>query len=120
MREDEFLHAQLVLPLYIFLFVLVSFFELCYQLWSVYTCCGFPGVVTCGISFPLDQVMDLASSALWFLIQDLFYFIFWFSIDKVRWRSGNVMSLMGHNGARRAPRGLLWVSGSVYYVTRGK
>jgi len=53
----------------------------------------FPGAVTCGESFPLDQVVELAPAA---LSADFLYFfglVLFFSIDKVRWRSGEVWAM---------------------------
>ncbi len=53
----------------------------------------FPGTVTCGKSLPLDQVMEFAPSALSVDFLYFFSFVFFFSIDKVRWRSGEVRAM---------------------------
>ncbi len=51
---------------------------------------GFPGAVTCGKTFPLDQVMEFAPPSLSAYLLYFFDFIFFFSIDKVRCWSGIV------------------------------
>ena len=52
---------------------------------------AFPGVVTSGISFPFDEVY--VSSSLSFVSDYCFYFIFVFSLNKVRWRTQVVSSV---------------------------
>ena len=50
----------------------------------------FPRVVTVRVSFPFDQVLECSRPSMASMIDDLFHFIFFFSVDKVRWRSGEV------------------------------
>jgi hypothetical protein len=69
------------------------FFVLLDQVFCLYFFCRFPGIVTCGISFPLDQVVYLVPSSFLFHVQYLFYFVFFFAIDQIWWWSGKVRAV---------------------------
>ncbi len=55
---------------------------------------GFPHTVTHGKSLPLDVVLYLMPSASAMRVKYLFYFIFGFSLDQIRWQLGIVGSIM--------------------------
>src|SRR6266702_8573024 len=75
-------------------FVGVSAIEVGDKFWGVFQMLHrFPGAVARGETFPLYQVMEFAPSA---LSADFLYFlgfVLLFSIDKVRWRSGEVRAV---------------------------
>ena len=50
----------------------------------------FPDVVTFGIPFPFDEVLEHSGSSMTSVVNNMFHLIFLFSIDKVRWWSGEV------------------------------
>ena len=62
------------------------------QIWRVDLVSGFPHIVTFGVSFPFDEILELLRPSVTSVIQDVFYFILFFSTDKVRWGSGEVWS----------------------------
>jgi hypothetical protein len=55
--------------------------------------CGFPCVVTFGVSFPLYEVLERARPSMTSVAEDTLHFILLFSVDKVRWWSGEVFSV---------------------------
>ena len=57
---------------------------------------GFPGVVTFGVSFPFDEILERSGSSMTSVAEDTLHFIFFFSSDKVRWWSGEVRAV--HSG----------------------
>jgi hypothetical protein len=59
----------------------------------MYRVSRFPDVVTFGISFPLDQILEFLISSKVMITVDELHLIFFFSSDKVRWWSGEVWSM---------------------------
>ena len=55
--------------------------------------CWFPCVVAIRVSNQFDQVLELLIMSVISVIDDTFYFIFFFPIDKVRWWSGEVRAV---------------------------
>jgi hypothetical protein len=53
----------------------------------------FPSVVTFGVPFPLDQILQVLMMSPSPVSMDLFHFIFLFSINQIRWRSGEVRAM---------------------------
>jgi len=53
----------------------------------------FPCVVAFGISFPFDEVLKFSGLSELSVCDDLFYFVFIFSVDEVRWWSGEVWAM---------------------------
>ena len=60
---------------------------------SMHLVSWFPCVVTFGVSFPLDEILESSSPTMTSVVDDAFYFIFLFSINQVRWWSGEVRSV---------------------------
>jgi len=52
-----------------------------------------PGVVTFGVPFPFDEVLEHSGSSMTLVVDDTFHFIFLLSIDKVRWWLGEVRAM---------------------------
>jgi hypothetical protein len=50
----------------------------------------FPSVVTFGVTFPFDEVLQSFVMSPSPVAADLFYFIFFFAINQIRGRSGEV------------------------------
>src|SRR6266702_3788453 len=72
----------------------VSAIEVGDKFWGVFQVLhGLPRTVTRGESFPLDEIVELAPSALSVDFLYFFGFVLFFSIDKVRWRSGKVRAV---------------------------
>src|SRR6266702_3572338 len=75
-------------------FLRISAIEVGDKFWGVFQMLHrFPGAVARGESFPLDQVVEFTSSALSADFLHFFGFVFFFSIDKVRWRSGEIRAV---------------------------
>ena len=55
--------------------------------------CWFPCVVTFGVSLPFDEILQPFQSSELSVCDDSFYFVFFFSIDKVRRWSGEVWAV---------------------------
>ena len=53
----------------------------------------FPCVVTFRVPFPFDEILELSSPAMTSVVNNLFYFIFLFTLNQVRWWSGEVGSV---------------------------
>jgi len=49
-----------------------------------------PGVVAFRVPFPFDEVLEHSGSSMTSVVNNMFHLIFLFSIDKVRWWSGEV------------------------------
>ena len=62
------------------------------QVWRVDLVSGFPRIVTFGVSFPFDEILELPRPPMTSVVQDAFYFVLFFPTDKVRWGSGEVWS----------------------------
>ena len=63
------------------------------ELGSVYLISWFPCVVTFGVPFPLDEVLELSSPSMTSVVNNTFYFILFFAVDKIRWWSGKIRSV---------------------------
>ena len=50
----------------------------------------FPCIVTFGVSFPFDEVLEPSGPAMTSVVNNVLHFIFLFTIDQVRWWSGEV------------------------------
>ena len=55
---------------------------------------GFPGVVALGVPLPLDQVLELSPSAVTAMVSNRLDFVLLSIIDKVRWGSREVLSIL--------------------------
>ena len=63
------------------------------EIWSMDLVSWFPCVVAVGVSDPFDKVLEVLITSMISMIDDLFYFILFFSVDKVRWWSGEVRAV---------------------------
>jgi len=50
----------------------------------------FPCIVTFGVPFPFDKVLECSGSSIMLVVDNTFHFILLFSVDKVRWWLGEV------------------------------
>jgi len=50
----------------------------------------FPSIVAFGISFPFDEVLELSRPSMTSVAFDQLHLILRFSINQIRWRSGEV------------------------------
>ena len=64
------------------------------QLWGLNVCDGLPGVVAFGIPFPLNQVLELPPPAVTAMVSNRLDFVLLSIIDKVRWGSREVFSVL--------------------------
>ena len=53
----------------------------------------FPCVVTFGVSFPFDEILESSGPSMMSVIDDALHFIFLFSANQIRWWSGEVGSV---------------------------
>jgi hypothetical protein len=53
----------------------------------------FPGVVTFGVAYPFDQILRDFGLPPGPMGSDLFHLVFFFSINQIRWRSGEVWAV---------------------------
>jgi hypothetical protein len=53
----------------------------------------FPGVVAFGIALPFDQILQGLAAPPSPVCADLFHFVFFFSINQVGWRLGEVRTM---------------------------
>jgi hypothetical protein len=53
----------------------------------------FPGVVAFGVACPFDQALQGFGPPPGPMGTDLFYFVFFFSINQIRWRSGEIWAV---------------------------
>ena len=65
------------------------------QLWSEYILLTFPRIVSCGIPFPLDKVLEITSSPEVVMIDDGLDLEFLFSINDIWGRFRKVVSVLG-------------------------
>ncbi len=56
----------------------------------------FPCVVAFGISFPFDEILELLCPPELSVCDDSFNFVLVFSVDEVRWWSGEVWAMFLH------------------------
>ena len=66
-----------------------------YKLRGMYLVSWFPCVVAFGVSFPFDEILEAFRSSKVLVCDDLFYFEFFFSFDKVRGWMGKVRAMCG-------------------------
>jgi hypothetical protein len=59
----------------------------------MYLVSWFPGVVAFGVPFPFDEVLECSGSSMTSVVNDTFHFVFFFSVDKIRWWSGEVRAV---------------------------
>ena len=52
-----------------------------------------PCVVTFGVSFPFDEVLESSGPAMTSVVDDMLHFVFFFSVNQVRWWSGEIGSV---------------------------
>ena len=57
---------------------------------GMYLVSWFLCVVTFGVSFPLDKILEPSGLAMMSVVNDTLYFILLFTINQVRWWSGEV------------------------------
>ena len=55
---------------------------------------GLPGVVAFGVPLPLDQVLELSPPAVTAMVSNRLDFVLFSIIDKVRWGSREVLSVL--------------------------
>jgi hypothetical protein len=84
--------------------------------WGLDVLNGLPGVVAFGVPFPLDQVLELSPPAVTSMVSNRLDFILLPIIDKVRWGSREVFSVLIHLLKRREERS---VKHGVYSPLRG-
>ena len=65
------------------------------DLGCMYGVSWFPGVVTFGVAKPLDKVLKGSRASMMSVAPYLLHFVLRFSVDKVRWWSGEVRSMGG-------------------------
>jgi len=63
------------------------------QVWCVCVYCRFPCVITIGVSFPMDQILQGPVAPEISMIVDLLHFILFLIIDQVRWWPGEVWAV---------------------------
>ena len=64
------------------------------QPWSEYILMVFPGVVSCGISLPLDEILKVSAPSKIAMIDDGLDLIFLFSINDVWGRTREIVSIL--------------------------
>jgi hypothetical protein len=62
--------------------------------WGLDVFNGLPGVVAFGVSFPLDQILELPSPAVMAMVSKRLDFVLLLIIDKVRWGSREVLPVL--------------------------
>jgi hypothetical protein len=67
---------------------------------------GFPGVVAFGVSLPLDQVLELPPPAVTAMVSNRLDLVLLSIIDKVRWGSREVFSVLFRLLKRHEERGV--------------
>ena len=53
----------------------------------------FPCIVTFRVSFPFDEILELSSPSMTSVVNDALHLIFLFSVNQVRWWSGEIGSV---------------------------
>ena len=71
------------------------------QLWSEYISPMFPGIVSRGISLPLDEVLEIPSLPEMAVIDDGFDFVLLFSINDVWGRTWKIVPILTSFPERR-------------------
>ena len=60
------------------------------EFWGVHLISWFPCVVAFRVPFPLDEILELSSPTMASVVNNALHFILLFTIDQVRWWSGEV------------------------------
>ena len=76
------------------------------QLWGEYISLVFPGVVSRGISFPLDEVLKVSPLSEITMIDDGLDFVLLFSINDVWGRTWKIVSILTSLSERRQESGV--------------
>ena len=71
------------------------------QLWSEYISLMFPGIVSRGISFPLDKVLEISPLPEIAMIDDGLDFVLLFSINDVWGRTWKIVPILTSFSKRR-------------------
>ena len=66
------------------------------KFWGMNLVSWLPGVVTFGVPFPFDKVLECSGPPMTLVVDNALHFIFFFSIDKVRWWPGKVWAMCCH------------------------
>ena len=67
---------------------------------------GLPGVITFGVSFPLDQILELSLPAVTVTVSNRLDLVLFPIIDKVRWGPREVLSVLFRLFERHEERGM--------------
>ena len=85
------------------------------QSWGLDVINGLPGVVAFGVSFPLDQILELSPPAMTAMVSNRLDFVLLPIIDKVRWGSQEVLPVLirlfkwhEERGVKHGVYGPLW------------
>ena len=79
------------------------------QLWGEYVSLVFPGVVSRGISLPLDEVLEVSSSPEMAVIDDGLDFVLFFPINDVWGRTREIVPILTSFPKRRQESGVEYV-----------
>jgi hypothetical protein len=60
------------------------------QVWCMDLVSGLPRIVTFGVSFPFDEILESLRPPMMSVVQDTLHFVLLFSTDKVRWGTEEV------------------------------
>ena len=63
------------------------------ELWGVHLISWFPCVVTFGVPFPFDEILESSSPSMTSVVNNVLHFVFFFSVNQVRRWSGKVWSM---------------------------
>ena len=63
------------------------------ELWGMHLVSWFPSVVTFGVPFPFDEILELSSLTMMLVVDNTLHFILLFTINQVRWWSGEIWSV---------------------------
>ena len=63
------------------------------ELWGMHLVSWFPCIVTFRVPFPFDEIFKLSSSSMMSVVDDMLHFVFLFTVNQVRWWSGEVGSV---------------------------
>jgi len=87
------------------------------QLWGLDMFNGLPGVIAFGVPFPLDQILEFSPPAVTAMVSNRLDFVLLSIIDKVRWGSREVFSILVRLFKRHEERGVEY---RVYGPLRGQ
>jgi len=65
------------------------------KVWGVNVLKWFPGVVAFGVSLPLHKVLEHSGPSMTSVVDQMFYFILFYSLDQVRWGPREVGAVNG-------------------------